>query len=183
MSLREKRGRHITQVPHGQSASGTAGPVATKLSELGTRGRLLPVGVGAPTQAASRQGDTTGCHSEWWGLCWRQGHPQSRGTMWWLRKDDWDLCHLWCRGAGPSPAGMCPLQTLEQRALLGELPQGLETASHFPLIQVYQTSHSCPGFMGEPTGQPKCLRKSRELERVPSTRNRAGLWGSVTSPS
>ena len=51
------------------------------------------------------------------------------------------------------------------------------------MAQVYHTSQSCPEFMGEPTGQPKCRRKSRELERVPSTRKRAGLWGSVTSPS
>lgn len=48
---------------------------------------------------------------------------------------------------------------------------------------VYHTSQSSPEFMGEPTGQPKCRRKSRELASVPSTRKRAGLWGSVTSPS
>lgn len=34
----------------------------------------------SPAQASSRQGDTEEHHSEWWGLCWRQGYPQSRGT-------------------------------------------------------------------------------------------------------
>lgn len=48
-------------------------------------------------QASFRQGDMEGCHSEWWGLCWRQGYPQSRGTMWCLR-EDWDSCHLGCGG-------------------------------------------------------------------------------------
>lgn len=47
-----------------------------------------------PTQASSRQGDMEGCHSEWWGLRWRQGYPQSRGTMWCLREDR-DSRHLW----------------------------------------------------------------------------------------
>lgn len=37
--------------------------------------------------------------------------------------------------------------------------------------------------MGEPSGQPKCCTKSRELLRVPMTRYLSGLCGSVTSPS
>jgi len=37
--------------------------------------------------------------------------------------------------------------------------------------------------MGEPRGQPKCSANSRELETVPMTRKREGLWGSVMSPS
>lgn len=48
MSLQEKYGRHTTQALYSQSAAGTAGLMATKPSELGTRGRLLPVGAGAP---------------------------------------------------------------------------------------------------------------------------------------
>lgn len=47
----------------------------------------------------------------------------------------------------------------------------------------YHTSQCLPGFMGEPSGQPKCCTKSRELLRVPMTRYLSGLCGSVTSPS
>lgn len=47
----------------------------------------------------------------------------------------------------------------------------------------HQTSHFLGGFMGEPRGQPKCSANSRELETVPMTRKREGLWGSVISPS
>lgn len=94
------------------------------------------------------------------------------------------MSHLWCGGTRHSPADMCLPSTREQTAWLGKLPQALAPELAIsPPTQVYHTSQSCPEFMGEPTGQPKCRRKSRELERVPSTRKRAGLWGSVTSPS
>lgn len=47
----------------------------------------------------------------------------------------------------------------------------------------HQSSHLRLGFIGESSLQPKCLENSWELETVPMTRKRDGLWGSVITPS
>ncbi|TNN62528.1 hypothetical protein EYF80_027231 [Liparis tanakae] len=52
-----------------------------------------------------------------------------------------------------------------------------------PVVRHHQSSHLCLGFMGASALQPKCLENSCELEMVPMTRNRDGLWGSVMTPS
>lgn len=58
------------------------------------------------------------------------------------------------------------------------------TSCWFPwALAHHQTSHFLRGFMGEPGGQLKCSANSWELETVPMTRKREGLWGSVMSPS
>lgn len=56
--------------------------MATKPRQLGSReADSFLWELVLPAQASSRQVDMDGCHSEWWELCWRQGRPQSRGTM------------------------------------------------------------------------------------------------------
>lgn len=47
----------------------------------------------------------------------------------------------------------------------------------------HHSSHFLLGFIGELTGQPKCLENSSELDTVPMTRKRDGLCGSVMTPS
>lgn len=72
-------------------------------------------------------------------------------------------------------------QRTEEAQLLAE---DKATGHWFPwALAHHQTSHFLKGFMGEPGGQLKCSANSWELETVPMTRKREGLWGSVMSPS
>lgn len=150
-----------------ENGADMAGPIAPKLSELGAKDSLLweldPLP--RPPQGRVTQKNVT---VNVGALLEERAPPKQRHDA--VVKRGLNLCHLLGGSShllspnlgAPGPGNGQPL---------------------FPPPRVYHTSHSCPGFMEEPTGQPKCRRKSRELERVPSTRKRAGLWGSVTSPS
>lgn len=120
--------------PHGQSVTGTAGPMATKPRELGTRrGGLLPVGAGIspppprpPPGRVTQKNVTVNGGGSAGGRDTPKAEAQCGGRGG-IRTDV--ICGV--EGLGPAQLAFAFSKPRAEDRRLGELPQALATASHF----------------------------------------------------